>query len=118
MITRNLSVVRGDAPPLRFTLENADGSGPLDLTGVAGIRFTAKVSADDADVDAIIAKTIGDGITVTSATDGVLIVQLEPEDIDVARTLLWDLQVTDSAGPHTVMGGQLIVTRDISRTTP
>ena len=119
MADQLLTMFRGDSAAWDFaaTLNGA----VVDLTG-ASVRFTAKNRPDDADVDAVISKTVGAGITLTNASSGLLRVKLAPSDTSGfggARTLVWDLQARDAAGDvHTLAGGTLRVQPDISRTVP
>jgi len=114
-----LEMFRGDSASWRFTVTDADGAA-VNLTN-ADLRFTAKSSASDADVDAIIAKTDGAGITVTDAAGGVLAVTLSPGDtsaLTVPQTLVWDLQVTDALGAvQTLAYGALRIIADIEDRT-
>jgi hypothetical protein len=107
---------RGDTAAWDFTVTEPDGTA-VDLTDAAGIRFTAKNRPTDADGAAVIAKTVGDGVTVTNAAGGVLRVQLAEDDVPLS--LSWDLQLADDAdGVYTVAAGRLEIKADISRTAP
>jgi hypothetical protein len=114
---------RGDAPSWRFLVTDEDHPLGTDLTGVLDVRFTAKRRSSDDDVDAVITKTVGSGVTITDpATSGYVEVALLPVDTNsetTTVTFVWDLQVTGAAGdPHTVASGTLRVDPDISRTAP
>jgi len=110
---------RGDTVILPFTATH--GSGVLNLTG-AELWFTAKDGIKDNDVDAIIQKTIGNGITVLSAIAGTLEVKIEPadtEEINIAgseKSFVWDLQVkTADDDVYTLDSGTLTLTPDVTR---
>ena len=92
---------RGDTATWDFTVTEPAGTA-VDLTSATGIRFTAKERAADADVDAVIAKTLDDGVIVTDAAAGVLRVQL----------------ADDAGGVYTVATGLLTIKADISRSAP
>ena len=117
----NLTMKRGDSARWEFTVTQADRVTVQDLTG-ARVRFTAKVRATDADVDAVVSKTLASGVTLTDAVGGVLEVHLLPADTDdlsVPTSLQWDLQVTDADDDvWTVDSGSLSITADISRSAP
>ena len=112
---------RGDTAAWDFTVTEPDGTA-VDLTDAEGIRFTAKHRAADADVDAVITRTVGDGVTVTSAVNGQVRVQLEAADtssLAAPIALSFDLQLADAVGGiYTVAAGRLEIKADISRTAP
>lgn len=112
---------RGDTAAWDFTVTEPDGTA-VDLTGASGIRFTAKDRASDADADAVITRTVGDGVTVTNAAGGIVRVQLEAADtsaLSAPLSLVYDLQLADaSGGIYTVAAGRLEIKPDISRTAP
>ena len=114
-----LQVTRGDRHV--FDLALTDGAGaPLDLTA-RSLRFTAKTRIADSDADAVLVKTIGDGIELVDADEGTATLTIEPDDtsdIDLPRTLIWDLQVEDGAGDvRTPLRGKLAIVRDVTRNT-
>lgn len=112
---------RGDTAAWDFTVTEPDGTA-VDLTDAEGIRFTAKDRASDADVDARIVRTVGDGVTVTNAAGGLVRVQLEAADtsgLAAPLSLAFDLQLSDAVGGvYTVAAGRLEIKADISRTAP
>lgn len=95
-----LSITRGDTKAFTISLTDDDDL-PLDLTDMA-VTFTAKRSRFDADADAVIAKTVGDGIVVDDPDSGVVVLTLEPSDTAslAARPhrLFYDVQVVDVLG--------------------
>lgn len=117
----DLTMYRGDTAAWDFTITTPTGTA-VDLSNATEIRFTAKQRPSDADVDAVIAKTLGDGVTVTDAAGGVLRVQLAEDDtsaLSVPLSLAWDVQLADDAdGVYTVASGALSIKADISRTAP
>lgn len=119
------SMIRGDTTQFEFTV--TDDGEPIDLTN-AELTWTAKRSwsdADDADIN--IVKTLDDGITVTSAEDGTITVQMDiadTEDIESqwptwwgssAFTYVWDLVVLDDYEQTRTRGrGMLKVYRNVT----
>jgi hypothetical protein len=118
-MTTVLRMYRGDSQVFDVVVTDLDGVAQ-DIT-TSDLRFTAKHRYQDDDTDAVIAKTLGDGITLGGGT-GEATITLEPEDTDLLSkntTLEWDLQVTDSTGSvRTAARGRLIISADISVTTP
>lgn len=112
---------RGDTAAWDFTITQSDGTA-VNLTDAVGIRFTAKNRTSDADADAVITRTVGDGVTVTSAVNGQVRVQLEAADTSALAAplaLAFDLQLADDhGGVYTVAAGRLEIKADISRTAP
>ena len=95
----------------RFTIR--DSSGVVDLTG-ATFTFsvfplgTSKVGAQTP----TFTKTLGSGITVTSAVGGILEVAFTPANtVDLVGTHEWELEIVESGGGTFLAGfGALIVT--------
>lgn len=84
----------------------------------ADVRFTAKRSTKDTDLEAIISKVSGIGIDVV---DYIAVITIDPTDTILLspQTLVWDVQVTDSSGQvQTIADGTLRIKADISRTAP
>ena len=115
-----LEIVRGDARNIEVTLtdEAGDWTPPVGTT----LRFTAKTDRRKTDAQATISKSTGAGITV----DGnVATVELDAADTDAVSTngntttLYCDVQATGTNwGPWTIASFLLVVTPDVSRTTP
>ena len=121
MASFSIEFPRGDDAMLPVVVTRPAGGAVVDLTGAA-LRFTAKRKRKALDVDAIIVKTLGDGIVVTDAANGEAVIVIEPEDTDDFTrqlTLQCDLQMVESDGTiTTVADGTLTVTLDVSRTVP
>jgi hypothetical protein len=112
-----ITAVRGDTIDLEVTATR--NSTALDLTG-ADIRFTAKNSLRDADDDAVIAKTLADGVAVVGdPEDGIALVTIDPADTSTLsrRTVLQcDVQVVEISGRvTTVAKGTLTIELDATR---
>lgn len=117
-MTQRLTLYRGDSDTLIVTA--TDTGEPYDLTDTE-LRFTAKRRHEDADEEAVIVKTLEDGITVTDALGGLAAIAISPADTDdLARdvNLVWDLQATQGETVRTLAEGVLKVSRDVSRTAP
>jgi hypothetical protein len=95
----------GEDKTLRFTIyTDADHSATEDITGWA-LSWLVKRRKRQTDADAVITKTTGSGITITSAAAGVLDVALSDTDIAniAGDALYWhELKRTD-AGSETVL---------------
>lgn len=115
------SMMRGDSTPFEFTV--TDDGVPIDLTGLE-LTWTAKRYWDQTG-DGVLTKTLGDGITVTSAEDGTIVVQMEPEDTEDIEsswshwhqryTYVWDLETVDEYDQKRTRGrGVLKVYRDVT----
>ena len=114
----NFTMTRGDTVSLSGT---ATLSGdPYDLAGCS-LWFTAKNKYTDDDPAAVFQKSIGDGITVTSAAQGLFVVVISPGDTEAvakSRTILvWDLQLMDGSGNiYTLNSGNLVINPDVTNT--
>jgi len=112
----NLRMYRGDTAEFRVTAKDIDGN-PLNLTG-ASAWFTAKLSTVDPDTSAVFQKSVGDGITVTDATGGIMMIRLAEDDtssLSGKTVLQYDVQVRDTSnGVWTVARGTLLVEADVT----
>ena len=106
-----LSIYRGDDRALLITSS-------VDLTG-SEVWFTVKRKRQDADVDAVIAKSTDQGdITVAGFQATVTIDAADTQDLDPVA-LYWDVQIVDGDGKvRTVATGRLAVLADITREAP
>lgn len=77
---------------------------PVDITGWL-ISWMVKRHKADADGDAMIIKTVGDGITIVSAADGICRVSVEDDDIAAFEggTQYWEEWKRTTAGFRTVL---------------
>jgi hypothetical protein len=112
----DLTAVRGDTNEYDVTVTR-DGSA-LDLTG-ATLKFTAKRSMDDSDLQAVFQKTIGSGIVVTDEPGGLATLTVDPADtssLPAPRSFHYDLELTESDGRVTTVAiGQLRLSADVER---
>lgn len=82
--------------------------------------FTAKSHFSDADDAAVLGpKVNGSGLTITNEAAGEVSVTIDAADWSKypgAGDLFWDLQVHDGNDTHTIAGGRVYVTPDVTRT--
>lgn len=98
-------------------------NGPVSVDkALAGATIAAMFRAR-LDGLALITKSIGSGITITSDVAGnrAFSIQLEPTDTNQFLTtkvteILWDVQITyaDLSGPFTLASGTLVITPDVT----
>lgn len=115
----DFTLSRGDTVDLSVVV-TANGS-PYSLVGCY-IWFTAKTSYNLGDSGAVFQKTIGSGITVTSAANGRFTVRINPSDtsgLGNSKVLLvYDCQIRDASGSiFTIASGNLIFVPDVTRST-
>lgn len=107
---------RGDTIQLLVPVTR-NGS-PVDITD-AQFYFTAKRSKTDADVNAIIQKSSGDGISILDASGGMAVIVIQPEDtdfLDDEPRLYCDVQMVEADGTTTTIArGRLTLLYDITR---
>lgn len=101
-----VEMIRGETPVLNVTArwQSSDGAdgGVIDLTGAA-LTFLAKRTTDDPDSDAIVRKTIGDGIYLVHAAQGTFQVQFDRNDwaaILRSADVVWGVWADLAAAPH------------------
>lgn len=115
----DFTLYRGDTVELNIVV-TASGSA-YSLTG-RSLWFTAKYAYKDADAAAVFQKTIGNGITVTSASGGLATVKILATDtssLPSSKTLLvYDLQCKDPSGNiYTLASGNLVFLPDVTKST-
>jgi hypothetical protein len=126
-MTATIELVRGDSA--EYAIAVTTDEGPQEITG-AELTFTAKTSLL-ASGEVVIEKTIGDGITVDDAVEGLATLAIAPEDTSgmtlmetsrgqfFAPTLYWDLQLKDLAGNiYTLNSGTMVVRGDATIPVP
>jgi len=108
---------RGDTNLYDLTAKQASGAA-LNLTGVS-LWFTIKRNAWEAD-PGVVQKTVGSGINVTDAVNGLFTVTLDPndtKDIEPGR-YSWDCQVKETTGRVTTVDrGDFFLMPDYTRAT-
>lgn len=122
VITPPASITRGDS--VVFTVEVMAGSERYDITAGVDLFYTAKRRPTDLDSAAVIRKdTAGTGgITITDDDEGGYAeIEIEPGDTSSLEardlSLTYDLQLVEGVEVHTIAGGSLLVTPDITITT-
>lgn len=121
MPLETLILTRGDDRTLELTIVDKEGAA-VNLTDTY-LWFTAKVSLNDSDDEAVIFKTTGGGgITITDASGGLAEITLAPIDtINIpgrqSLTLFWDLQSKSSSDKITTLdGGTMVIKAGVTRT--
>lgn len=113
-----IEIIRGDDKTRNITVTTPDGT-PVDLSEAQQITFTAKRRMTDSDDDAVIRKSLGDGIEVDDETSNVAHIAFVPDDtndLTVPRLLVFDLEVIDAEGKvATILIGYLRITPDVTR---
>lgn len=119
----NLTITQGDDRPLEFIFwEDEDRTIPLDISAWL-LRYTAKASAADADVDAKItldpgdftlATSTGSGAVVNKATSNIPAASTSVMDVD---TYIQDLQRVLTGLVTTLGSGQLIIEKQATQRT-
>ena len=112
----NFAMTRGDT--VSFSIAVTLSGAPFDLSSCS-LWFTAKNKFTDLDNAAVFQKTIGNGIVVTNAVQGLATVTILPADtnsLSLIKTILfWDLQLKDSSNNiYTINSGNLIVSPDVT----
>ena len=91
----------GDNKPIDFTLTEADGVTPIDLTG-ATLRWGLFVRLTDA--QAILSKATGNGITITGAAQGkIRIAMAKVDTVGLAGRYEHELELVESGGADETM---------------
>ncbi len=114
-----LTITRSDDETLDIVVTNQDTGAVVNLTG-ATLKWMAKRRRTDADVDALITKAIGTGVTVTNAVGGVAEVAIAAADTNAITpgAYYWELQSVDAASKtHTLAGGRIVILPDLIRST-
>lgn len=95
------NIVQGDDVDLVFNIKTKANTA-VNLTGAASITFQLGRLDDQ---DALIEKTVGDGVTVNDAAAGQITVALADTDTEelLPGTYYFDVLVVDSAGKKSTM---------------
>ncbi len=107
---QNFKVFRGDTHMLQVTLTQVDGS-PYDPTLGAVIRWRLATSPHAAEEDALVRKSLGDGITVVGNAASIV---LAAEDTDMPAGLYYhELKVWEGTDVATMMTGYAVIRRAV-----
>lgn len=108
-------MTRGDAKSYRITVRDA-ANAVVDLTAVQAIKAQFRKHPHSA---AVITKTLGAGITVENAVNGVFRIDIDPADTSSLgnwkQTYGFDVQVTMGDDPVTVARGRLTIEPDFAQ---
>ena len=106
----NFEMHQGDTKRLRVSVQDPAGQ-PISLVGAQSIKWW--VAKKVTSTTRLLEKSVGSGITVTSAANGELTVSIEPEDTDdVVGDYYHEREVIDSAGDiGTVLRGTMTIAR-------
>jgi hypothetical protein len=107
----------GEDKTIVFTVYQADKVTIQDLSTFTAISWMLKGKKSDADVDALIEKTLGGGIVVTDATNGICQVTLGTADIAlVLADKLYYHELKRTVSPNTVLSyGRFSLTQAVHR---
>lgn len=114
MELQNVEIYRGDNRTFQVTVKDGDGVA-VDITGAA-IKFSVKEEISDTDYE--IQKTVGSGITITDAANGIYEVYLLPADTQNMGVGIYeyDSELTTAGGNvYTVVRGEFTVQAEITR---
>ena len=99
---------KDDTLIIETTVRNDDEE-IVDLTGAAA-QWLMKNEAEDPDGDALLTKTVGEGITIDQPTAGKLEIKIEEDEADTVGSFHHRLRVWDNDGHRsTVFTGSLTV---------
>jgi hypothetical protein len=112
---QNVTMYSGDSRVLAFTITEANGTTPINLTGAVVAWACARKLSGGFSTTPTLSKEIGAGITIIAAIAGTLEVALAPADTaSLVGRYYHELQVTDAAGNvSTVATGTLTITKDL-----
>lgn len=115
-----LEVTRGDDEALDIVVTNKDTGALVDLTGSA-LKFLVKRYRADADVDALITKSVGSGIAISNQTTdkGKAVVTIAAANTGTGPTgaFWWELQAVDATSKvATLADGRFVIRADLIRT--
>lgn len=120
MTDQNFTIVRNRTA--KFDIAATLSGVAWQLTGRT-LKFALKLHAGDTDAAALAVKTIGSGITVTDAPNGLARVQINPADttaltVGVQTKVYWDLVGIDGTDWWELARGVMFVQSDVVHTLP
>lgn len=108
----------GNVRTYPFSVDDENNPGnKLDLTGMTvAFALSKYLSASAWSKTPLVEKSIGDGITITNASQGALTVTLSPDDTaSLEGEFYFELEVTDaSANPVVVATGRITLLRNVT----
>ena len=105
----DLTLYRNDTVLLECPVKNGTG-GVFNLTG-ASVRFTVR---DGPDGTIIGSMNVGNGITITNGTLGILQVSIGSSELTTNGIYEYDIEVNQGGNVYTVVKDTLTVKRDVS----
>lgn len=104
---------------LGFTCTVLVNGSAFDLTGITACTMTAKYRTSDTTY--VFQKSIGDGITISAPSTGVIAIQIEPEDTEGLLfgnqdfvMLQYEVRITMLTATYTVLAGNLKVYESVT----
>lgn len=119
-ITRNITKdddwFTGEDKSLVFTIYQSNETTAQDITGWA-LSYRLKRSPADADGDAVLTKTTGSGIALTTPLSGICTVTIEDTDTDSLdpRTYFHELKRTNAGNETVLTTGSVLLQQAIHR---
>lgn len=108
MADQNFSMKSGDSKVLAIAIANSAGT-PVDVSTAAAISW--KLAATPYGT-ALLTKTLGSGITVSTSTVSVTLTAANTQDLE--GVYYQEMQITDASGNvSTVLSGQIAIGRDL-----
>lgn len=113
-LNQKLKMTRGDTPTWEGQVRDPDNQYlPKNITGCT-LTFTAKRDVDDSDANAVIQKTVGNGLTITTPSAGIFVLgPLLPADTQSLPNenigLVFDIEMVLGGNVSTVAKGVLYV---------
>lgn len=111
-------LTRGDSRILDLTA-TTPADLPYNLTNTT-LTFMVKRGYDDADADAVISKTMDNGVSITDAAGGLASIFLSADDTANLRpdaSYVYDIQAVDGDDVATLDTGSIRVLPDVTRAT-
>lgn len=113
----NITMERGDDVPIRAVVKV--GTTVENITGCS-MRFMVKSKLVDDNADAIISLSVGSGIVLTDATNGVAtatIPRADTEELNLTssanKTYKWEWEYTNGGLRTTIGKGDLVIVPDV-----
>ena len=97
-MTGAVEMVSGDTAEITCTVYQADGTTPQSLVGATAIKWALSKKITSA--DSLLSKSLGSGITVSDAVNGVIVISLQPVDTAAIKggDYVHEVEVTDASG--------------------
>lgn len=111
----DLRIISGDDETLSVTITEPNGTA-TNLTGLLAMKFMIKAKPTDLDINALVSKDLGTGVTVSApATAGLATIAIDAANTAaLAGAYHWEIQLTNSAGKkRTVADGRIRIQRDL-----